>query len=128
MNNDLILIVDDEAEIREAIGTFLEIEDIEFVGARNGIEALNMIAENKNIKFVISDVRMPNGDGVFLINELRKIDQKMPHVILLTGQADISREEAIRQGALDLFVKPPNMDKMVKLIKSTLADLSSKNI
>lgn len=120
MNNDLILVVDDEADIREAIGTFLEIEDLNYVSAKNGREALKMIADNKNIKFVISDVRMPNGDGIFLIDELRKISPSVPFIILVTGQADISREAAIEKGALDLFIKPPDMDKMIKLIKKSL--------
>lgn len=121
MKNDLILVVDDEADIREAIGTFLEIEDLSYIEARSGREALKIVLENKNVKFVISDVRMPNGDGVFLIDELRKIDPKMPFIILVTGQADITQEEAKAKGALDLFIKPPDMDKMIKLIKDSLS-------
>lgn len=123
MSSDLVLVVDDEADIREAIGMFLEIEGLSFVEAKSGKEALQMIAENKQIKFVISDIRMPNGDGVYLVNELRKIDPKLPFVILVTGQADISREDAISTGAVDLFIKPPDMDKIISLIKESLASL-----
>lgn len=123
MKSDLILVVDDEADIREAIGTFLEIEDLNYIEARSGREALSIVAENKNVKFVISDVRMPNGDGVFLIDELRKLDPKMPFIVLVTGQADISRSDAIGKGALDLFIKPPDMDKMIALIKKSLGQL-----
>lgn len=117
---NLILVVDDEPDIREAIGTYLEIEDLDYVEAKNGREALQMVIDDKDIKFVISDVRMPNGDGIFLIEELRKIHPTVPFIVLVTGQADISREDAIKKGALDLFIKPPDMDEIIALIKKSL--------
>ncbi|MDD4974543.1 MAG: response regulator [Bacteriovorax sp.] len=118
--NNLVLIVDDEPGVREAIATYLEIEDLMSIEARCGLEALEIIKNNKDIKFIISDVRMPNGDGIFLINELRKLDTVLPFIILVTGQADITREEAIQKGALDMFIKPPDMDKIIALIKKSI--------
>lgn len=118
--NNLVLVVDDEEGVREAIGTFLEIEGLQPIEAKSGREALEIIKKNKEIKFVISDVRMPNGDGVFLMDELRKIDPVMPFIVLVSGQADISREDAIKKGALDMFMKPPDMDKIIALIKKSI--------
>lgn len=118
--NKLVLVVDDESDIREAIGTYLELEGLKFIEAKSGREALKIIEINKDIKFVISDLRMPNGDGIFLIDELRKIDPVMPFIVLVTGHADISKDEAIAKGALDLFIKPPDMDHIIKLIKISL--------
>ncbi|MBC7537387.1 MAG: response regulator [Bacteriovorax sp.] len=118
--NNLVLVVDDEPGVREAIGTYLEIEGLKPIEAKNGREALEIIKQNKEIKFVISDVRMPNGDGIFLIDELRKIDPVLPFVVLVTGQADITRDEAIKKGALDMFIKPPDMDAIISLIKKSI--------
>jgi DNA-binding NtrC family response regulator len=119
--NNLVLVVDDDLGVREALSTFLEIEDLKTVEAKNGVEALEMLKTNKDIKFVISDIRMPNGDGIFLVNEIRKIDPVLPFVVLISGQADITREDAIKMGALDLFVKPPDMDKLISLIKDSIS-------
>jgi DNA-binding NtrC family response regulator len=118
--NNLVLVVDDEPGVREAIAAYLEIEGLSPVEAKSGREALEIIKNNKEIKFVISDVRMPNGDGIFLIDELRKIDPVLPFIVLVTGQADITREDAIEKGALDMFIKPPDMDKIIALIKKSI--------
>ncbi|MDO9183254.1 MAG: response regulator [Bacteriovorax sp.] len=118
---NLILVVDDEIGVREAICTFLEIEGLNAIEAKSGREALAIIKSNKKIKFIISDVRMPDGDGVFLIDELRKLDPILPFIILVSGQADITREEAISKGALDMFIKPPNMEKIIELIKTSFS-------
>lgn len=118
--NNLVLVVDDEVGVREAICTYLEIEGLDSIEAKSGQEALEIVRTNKNVKFVISDVRMPNGDGVFLIDELRKIDPVLPFVVLVSGQADISRSDALKKGALEMFIKPPNMEKIIFLIKQSL--------
>lgn len=115
-----VLVVDDEAGIREAIGTFLEIGGLRAIEAKNGQDALEIIKKNKDIKFVISDFRMPNGNGLFLLEEVRKIDPVLPVIILLCGQAEITREDAIKKGALDMFIKPPNMDDIIDLIKNSI--------
>ena len=111
-----ILVVDDDIDIREAICAYLKLEGYNTIEAQNGKEALEMV-KDKKIEFVISDIRMPDGGGLFLLDELRKIDRVIPYVILVTGQADITREEAIKRGALDLLKKPLEMERIVGLIK-----------
>ncbi len=111
-----ILVVDDDIDIREAICGYLKLEGYETIEASNGKEALQIV-KDKKIEFVVSDIRMPDGGGLFLVDELRKIDRIIPYVILVTGQADITREEAIKRGALDLLKKPLEMDRIVGLIK-----------
>ena len=118
--NNLVLVVDDEPEIREAIVSFLEFEGLFSIEAKNGREALEMVKNNKNIKFIISDSRMPNGNGLFLIDEINKLTTEKPHIILLCGQEDISKEDAISRGVLDMFIKPPDMNYIISLIKKTL--------
>lgn len=111
-----ILVVDDDIDIREAICSYLKLEGYNTIEAKNGKEALQIV-KDKKIEFVVSDIRMPDGGGLFLVDELRKIDRVLPYVILVTGQADITREDAIKRGALDLLKKPLEMDRIVGLIK-----------
>lgn len=111
-----ILVVDDDIDIREAICSYLKLEGYNTIEAKNGKEALEIV-KDKKIEFIVSDIRMPDGGGLFLVDELRKIDRVLPYVILVTGQADITREEAIKRGALDLLQKPLEMDRIVSLIK-----------
>lgn len=108
--------MDDDIDIREAICAYLKLEGYNTIEAQNGKKALEMV-KDKKIEFVISDIRMPDGGGLFLLDELRKIDRVIPYVILVTGQADITREEAIKRGALDLLKKPLEMERIVGLIK-----------
>jgi two-component system NtrC family sensor kinase len=111
-----ILVVDDDIDIREAISSYLQLEGYKTIEANSGKEALKII-HDQEIEFVVSDIRMPDGGGLFLVDELRKINKLLPYVILVTGQADISREEAIKRGALDLLKKPLEMDRIIGLIK-----------
>lgn len=111
-----ILVVDDDIDIREAISSYLQLEGYNTIEASNGKDALKIVKEQQ-IEFVISDIRMPDGGGLFLVDELRKIDRLLPYVILVTGQADITREDAIKRGALDLLKKPLEMDRIIGLIK-----------
>ncbi|MBC7539638.1 MAG: response regulator [Bacteriovorax sp.] len=111
-----ILVVDDDIDIREAICSYLQLEGYKTIEAQSGKEALKII-KDQEIEFVVSDIRMPDSGGLYLVDELRKIDRLLPYVILVTGQADITREEAIKRGALDLLKKPLEMDRIIGLIK-----------
>lgn len=107
-----ILIVDDEIFIRESIQDYLEMYNYNVLTAQNGEEAFNVI-ENKTIDFVISDIRMPKKDGVWLLDQIRKKYPDIPAVLLVTGQADITKKEAIKKGAVDLIIKPIDLEKIV---------------
>ena len=50
----------------------------------------------------------------------RKRDPVLPHVVLVSGHADMKRDEAIKKGAIDLFLKPLDMEKVITLIKKTI--------
>ena len=111
-----ILVVDDEQELRNSIRQYLEIEDYNVLTAHGGIEALEVIKEN-HIDLILTDVRMPEGDGVTLLEETRKLSQELPVVLMMTGFAKISRKEAIQKGALDLLDKPINYDLLDKYVE-----------
>jgi DNA-binding NtrC family response regulator len=122
-NNEItILIVDDEEGIRDMMEMNFELEGFKVVKASGGRAALEII-KNSKIDFVLSDVRMPEGDGFTLLKEIIKMNLKLPTVLLLTGFAEISRDEVIAEGGIDLLQKPPDIEVIIKMIKQTISDI-----
>lgn len=112
----LVLVVDDEAGIRETLTTNLELDGFKTLSASCGNEAIDLL-KNNAIDFVVSDVRMPKGDGVTLLKEIKKRYPDIPQVVLISGFAEVSADEVKQLGAVDLMLKPPNIDKLIELIK-----------
>ena len=81
--SNLVLIVDDDDDVGVMLSVFLELAGIKSIEAKSGNEALEILKHNKDINFVISDVRMANGSGVYLLEELRKLDPILPHIVLI---------------------------------------------
>lgn len=116
-----ILIVDDEPDLRDLLSEEFQHHGCEILEAANGHLALRCLMTNK-VDVVISDVRMPDMDGTQLLEKIREIDPKKPHVFLLTGYADIDAKEATKKGAKALFLKPINWQKLVTQIEECLDD------
>jgi DNA-binding NtrC family response regulator len=110
-----LLIVDDEEQIRETIKTHFELDDYAVQTAASGNEALEIVLKS-HIDFIISDVRMPDGDGVFLLEKVREVKPDIPIIVMVTGFAEITREDAIKKGALDLINKPYSLADMEELV------------
>jgi CheY-like chemotaxis protein len=117
-----ILVVDDEAPLRKAIMFDFERRGFKVLGAACGNEAFEVIKNNK-IQVVLSDVRMPNGDGVELLDKIKAIDPEIPVVMFITGFADLTSEDAYNKGADAIFAKP--FDRK-ELIGSVIRALKSK--
>ncbi len=100
-----VLLVDDDREVREALGQTLELADLDPVLAASFIEAKDHIG----LRFdgvIVTDVRMPGRDGFHLLEHARRVDPDLP-VILLTGEGDVPLAvRAIASGAHDLLEKP----------------------
>ncbi len=109
-----LLIVDDDPDLRSTLILEFKKRGCTIFEAGSGHEAIDVI-RNHAIDLVLSDVRMPNGNGVELLENIRKIHPKIPAVLLLTGFADLTQEEAIRKGASDLIEKPIDRKKMLSL-------------
>jgi len=109
-----ILIVDDEADIRELIGGLLEDDGYETRGAADADGALDEIKARKP-SLVILDVWLQGSrlDGIELLDEFRKIDTEMP-VIVISGHGTIETAvAAIQKGAYDFLEKPFKSDKLL---------------
>lgn len=100
-----ILIVDDEEDLREAIAFDFRRKKFRVLTASCGNEAMKFV-ESEHIDIVLTDVRMPNGDGVELLDRIKARNPLLPVVMLITGFADISLVEAYDKGADAVFSKP----------------------
>jgi CheY-like chemotaxis protein len=103
-NGISILIADDEVELRKAIAFDFKRKGFSVFEAGSGDEAFEIV-KNNNVQLILSDVRMPNGDGISLLDKVKAHNPQLP-VLLVTGFADISLEEAYDRGASAVFPKP----------------------
>ncbi len=101
-----ILIVDDETSVRESLEKVLSKAGYATWTANSGHEALALLAHHQ-VDIVLSDLKMPDGDGVELLKSIKK-DYPDIEVILLTGYGTIETAvDAMREGAYDFISKPP---------------------
>ena len=100
-----VLLVDDDAAVRDALGQTLDLAELEAITAGSFVAAKDHIApEFPGV--ILSDIRMPGRDGFHLLGYVQKIDRELP-VILLTGEGDIPMAvRAMGQGAFDFLEKP----------------------
>jgi len=105
-----ILIVDDEPDIVELTAGFFQRKGLQVTTADSGREALLKAHKNK-FDLIISDVRMPNGSGIDLIQSLNEKAMQIP-LIFVTGFSDISDEELVGYGAKKVFHKPADRKEL----------------
>jgi CheY-like chemotaxis protein len=110
----LILVVDDEADLREVIVDEFKCLGAEVYAAASGDEAL-ALCNSLNIRVVISDIRMPGMSGVDLLRHLRSRG-KQPQVILISGYSDYTEESLQALGAFAVLHKPFNFDDLLAYV------------
>lgn len=110
-----LLVVDDEPDLREILSDEFRQEGFTVFEAENGLAAL-AILQSSPVDLVISDIRMPKGDGLFLLREIRKKSPTSPSVILISGFTDVDRKQALREGAQELFCKPFDFEQLKKAV------------
>ncbi|MGR3372604.1 MAG: sigma-54-dependent transcriptional regulator [Pseudooceanicola nanhaiensis] len=114
-----VLLVDDDAAVREALGQTLELADLTPQRAGSFIEAKDHIAPGFE-GVILSDIRMPGRDGFHLLSYTQEVDPELP-VILLTGEGDIPMAvEAMKQGAFGFLEKPCASADLMPVIERAL--------
>lgn len=110
-----ILIVEDDDDLREVLSFGIAAEGYQVTESESGNKALALINSDPTKKFdiVLSDVRMPDGDGTTLLKALRAKDPGSPIFIFLTGYADIGNESATKLGARGIFNKPFQLKEVI---------------
>jgi DNA-binding response OmpR family regulator len=100
-----VLLIDDEDILRKTLTRVLENAGCEVISAPNGLDGLKNFS-NTDVDLVYLDIRLPDMDGLEVLQRIRKIDTQLP-VILFTGHATLKTAlDAIRLGASDYLVKP----------------------
>ena len=104
-----ILVVDDEPVLREVLVEELRFEGHQVWEATGGIEGLEIVRNNE-LDVVISDIRMPKGDGVELLKAIKNINPTKPIVFLITGFTDYQEKVLLDLGAEAVVRKPFSID------------------
>ena len=116
-----ILVVDDSNSIRDMVSFTLKGAGYETVEAKDGREGLNT-AQGATFDLVISDVNMPNMDGISLCQALRELPSfKFTPILMLTTESDDGKKSEGKQaGATGWIVKPFNPEQLLKVVSKVL--------
>jgi DNA-binding response OmpR family regulator len=114
-----ILVVEDEPDLREILMMVFEQEGSHVAAASDGNQALELLKTYKP-DLIISDVRMPNCDGIKFLEAVRKQHPTEPPFFLATGFADINEEQARQKGAVSLIYKPFNIQDLFHSLETHL--------
>jgi len=116
-----ILAVDDSASMRQMVSFTLKGAGYNVVEAVDGVDALNK-AKAQAFDCVVTDVNMPNKDGITLIKDLRALpNYKFTPLLMLTTEAGMDKKQQGKEaGATGWIVKPFNPDQLLKTIKKVL--------
>ena len=123
-----VLIVDDEAGIRQALKQVLEYESLEVRVAASGGEAITLYSEFRP-HLVFLDVKMAGLDGLETLTRLRDLDPRA-QIVMISGHGTIATAvEATQRGAFDFLEKPLDTDRLLLTVRNALAhgDLVGEN-
>lgn len=114
-----ILVVDDSAAIRQSISFILKQEGYDTVEAQDGLDALNVLGTLDAVDLIITDVNMPNLDGIGFIRKARELPKfKFTPILVLTTESQGSKmNEGKEAGATGWIVKPFNADKLLGIVR-----------
>ncbi len=114
-----ILIIDDESKIRSLLSRIIELEGFHVLQAATAKEGLKLLSANE-VMVVLSDVKLPDANGVELVTELKKIRPYI-EIINLTAFGTIADGvKAMRNGAFDYITKGDDNDKIIPLLHRAL--------
>jgi len=117
-----ILIVDDSESIREIVSMTLINEGYEVLAGVDGVDAMKIVSEHDDIKLVITDLHMPNMDGIELIKRLRASENysRIPILFLTTETQADKKLEARQAGATGWIIKPFIQKKLAMAVKKVI--------
>lgn len=118
MSKCRVLLVDDESDMRQLVGMYLDNFGYEWKEAENGKQALYML-ETENFDFVILDIMMPEMDGITVCKEIRKTSD-IPIIFLTAKGEEWNRVNGLRTGADDYIVKPFSPGELIARMEAVL--------
>ena len=121
--SDLILIVDDEEDLREVVRALLELNGFRVIEAENANEMFSQVKEN-DISLILLDIGLPENDGLSALKKMRP-DSDIP-IVLLTGKGDvIDKVVGLELGADDYITKPFHSHELIARVKNVLRRASA---
>ncbi len=115
-----VLFVDDEGDIIEYLAE--EFGGIGFnTSCASGVKAALQMINEQRFDVIISDYRMPDGDGLQILRHLNR-DVHTTHFYFISGQADIHPDDAVRFGAKRFYSKPFDIEELINQVKHNLAN------
>lgn len=112
-----VLTVDDSKTMRDMVAFTLKSAGFEVLEAEDGVKALSVVEKN-NVDLVITDINMPNMDGVTLVKRLRALGafRSTPILILTTEGGEDKKAQGRAAGATGWIVKPFAPDKLLQVV------------
>jgi DNA-binding NtrC family response regulator len=107
-----VLFVDDDDDLRDAVVLYLRRFGAFVSEASNGISAFEVF-QHMDFDVVLSDMRMPNGDGLFLAQSIQKSGKRKPVFLIFSGYNDLTAEMCVESGITESIQKPTTMDNIV---------------
>ena len=114
-----ILLIEDDVAFCKMLETFLSKKGYEVISAFTAGEAYKILT-NHAVDLVITDVRLPDDDGLSILKHIKEDYNNIP-VILMTGYAEVNKAvEAMKEGAFDYISKPVRPDELLKIVDKAL--------
>lgn len=124
LNGKKILIVDDEELLREILMEDLVTYGATVVGAANGSIAFDL-AQQQNFDAIVTDIRMPGGNGVALIQNINShFQQNKPKIFICSGYNDVTLPEIETMAVSHTFSKPFNRESFIQILIEHLKSAS----
>ncbi|MDH4155986.1 MAG: response regulator [candidate division Zixibacteria bacterium] len=119
MQQPSILVVDDELLIRDLLYDFFQGQGWQIVVAESGEKALEILGCRK-VDVLLTDIKMPDMDGLTLTAHIRETHPNLP-VVVMTGYPSVdSAVTALRQKVADYIIKPFNINQLFKVVEAQL--------
>ncbi|MEA4922695.1 MAG: sigma-54 dependent transcriptional regulator [Eubacteriaceae bacterium] len=121
MTNKRILIVDDEASLRQLLGKVMKREGYEVFTGRDGAEGME-IFQNNPVDLIISDIKMPNMDGIEFLHSVKKADPSVAFVLITAFATTETAIDALKSGAQDYVTKPFDIDEILSVVNKLMVE------
>lgn len=128
MEKAKIMVVDDESDveplIRQKFRHQIRNNEYEFLFALNGLEALSKLIEHPDISVILSDINMPEMDGLTLLLKVKELKNPALITVIVSAYRDMENiRTAMNRGAFDFITKPINFDDLADTIKKALEEI-----
>ena len=125
MGSKKILVVDDDLDLLPVVCEVLNSRGLHAIGVADGSSAIEVF-KKESPDVVLLDLDMPGMNGVEVMQKIKSIDNSVP-IVILTAHGDISMAvEAVKCGAYDFILKPPDFESLIMTIKTAIGSPDNK--